>query len=112
MSEVILDEDSIARFRTTYVPGDDGTSSHGYRALLRNYYRGDADSYVELRVGYGRGNDYLPGQGYSQVSNGSAGVSWVLFPERNWGFKLSADYGRDSVAPNQYSMSMSVYRRW
>ena len=101
-----------ARFRTTYVPGDDGTSSHGYRALLRNYYRGDADSYVELRVGYGRGNDYLPGQGYSQVSNGSAGVSWVLFPERNWGFKLSADYGRDSVAPNQYSMSMSVYRRW
>lgn len=101
-----------ARIRTTYVPGDNGTSSRGYRILLRNYYRGDADSYIEVRAGHGRGNDYLPGQGLSQVSSGSAGVSWVYFPERTWGFKVSADYGRDSVAPNQYSMSFSIYRRW
>lgn len=101
-----------ARLRTTYVPGDDGTSSRGYRALIRNYYKGDADSYIELRIGHGRGNDYLPGQGLSQVSSGSAGISWVYFPERSWGFKISADYGRDSVAPNQYSLSASIYRRW
>lgn len=101
-----------ARLRTTYVPGSDGSSSRGYRALLRNYYRGDADTYMEVRIGHGRGNDYLPGQGLSQVSNGSVGVSWVFFPEPEWGLKISADYGQDSKAPNQTSVSMSVYRRW
>ncbi len=101
-----------ARLRTTYVPGSDGSSSNGYRALLRNYYRGDADSYIEVRIGHGRGNDYLPGQGLSQVSNGSVGASWVFFPEPKWGVKVSADHGQDSSAPNQTSVSMSVYRRW
>lgn len=99
-----------ARVRVLRVPGT--TGSTGYRALLRNYYRGDADSYVEVRIGSGQGNDYLPGQGLSQVSSGSAGVSWVFFPEPEWGFKLTADYGRDSSAPNQYSVSASIYRRW
>jgi len=101
-----------ARVRATHVPSSDGTRSNGYRAILRNYYRGDADSYVEFRVGHGRGNDFLPGQGLSQVRNGLVGVSWVFFPERTWGFKLTGDYGHDSSAPSQFSVSMSVYRRW
>jgi YaiO family outer membrane protein len=100
------------RIRATHVPADDGTSSMGYRALIRNYYRGDADSYVEFRIGHGRGSDFLPGQILSRVTNGSIGASWVYFPEPQWGVKLSADYGRDTVAPNQLSVAMSVYRRW
>lgn len=104
--------DYYARVRTTYVPGSDGTSSRGYRVLLRNYYRGDADSYIEFRIGHGRGNDYLPGEGLSQVTSQSVGLSWVFFPEPKWGFKVSANYGQDSNAPNQFSIAMSIYHRW
>ena len=84
----------------------------GYRVLLRNYYRGDADNYVEVRVGHGRGNDFLPGQILSPVNSSSVGASWVFFPEPQWGLKLSTDYGQATTAPNQLSVSMSIYRRW
>ena len=101
-----------ARLRVTHVPASDGTSSMGYRVLLRNYYRGDADNYVEVRVGHGRGNDFLPGQILSPVNSSSVGASLVFFPEPQWGLKLSTDYGQATTAPNQLSVSMSIYRRW
>ncbi len=88
-----------------------GSHSTGHRALGRYYYKGDADSYVELSHSRGRGDDALDLIG-GRNRSGSTGASLVSYFSPNWNYKIGASYARESNGGNERSLSMSVGRRW
>ena len=99
------------RARTLYVPGN-GTHSVGYRGLVRYYYAGDADNYVELTGGSGSGTDILRDGAVSRRHSTSAGIAWVKYPTPRWGFKLGFDYGDEDQGFTAHNVSGALYRRW
>jgi len=101
------------RLRHLYTPGN-GSHSNSDRLLVRYYYAGDGDNYVEVNAGAGTTNADTPGNpGASTQTNTSAvGVAFVKFPTPHWGFKIGADYGHESNSFNSRGISGKLYLRW
>jgi len=91
-----------------------GTRSSGDRLLGRWYYRGDADSYLELRANRGRSDDALSLAG-GRARSGGGGVDVVHYFTRDWGARLGASFSRDGGDGNagrERGVAFSLYRRW
>ena len=101
------------RLRHLYVPGNGGDSNSD-RLLVRNYYKGDADNYVEFAVGAGKSDAALssapgsPGRAYSW----STSAALVKFLTPRLGFKLGASYEHDDDGYNGRGVFGTVYTRW
>ncbi|WP_020652840.1 YaiO family outer membrane beta-barrel protein [Massilia niastensis] len=89
----------------------EGSRSSGNRLLGRYYYRGDADSYVELSANRGRSDDPLSLVG-GRTRSGGGGMNLVHYFSRDWGGRLGASFSRDSNEAREHSLSFSLYRRW
>jgi len=90
-----------------------GARSSGDRLLGRYYYRGDADSYLELRVNRGRSDDALSLSG-ARARSGGGGIDLVHYFSRDWGARAGASFSRDRNAGNarERGLAFSLYRRW
>lgn len=101
------------RVRRLYIPGN-GSHSTSDRALVRYYYRGDGDTYLEASYGEGRSNQVFttqPGANAS-ASSSSLGLAWVKFLSPRWGFKLGANYGDEKESYVGTGVSATLYTRW
>jgi YaiO family outer membrane protein len=96
------------RWRRLYVPGDESDSVSD-QLLVRNYYRGDGDNYVEARLGFGRSDDSLSS---SSSSRNSASIAWVHYPTPRWGFKIGADMSNESGGFDGRGVFGALYLRW
>ncbi|MEH6438025.1 YaiO family outer membrane beta-barrel protein, partial [Massilia sp. DD77] len=91
-----------------------GSHSSGDRLLGRYYYRGDADSYLELAANRGRSDDPLSLAG-GRARSGGGSVNLVHYFSRDWGGRVGAAFSRDADGADngrERSLSFSVYRRW
>ena len=101
------------RARRLYIPGD-GSRSVSDRFLVRYYYAGDGDNYVEFSVGAGRSDDLLSGSsGVTERSRkSSASVAFVKYPSPRWGFKIGADVSNEATAFRGRGVFGALYLRW
>ena len=83
------------------------SSGSGDRFMVRYYYEGDADHYVELNASKGRSDDFSTAQIAGNRSD-SKGVAWYHFLNRNWGLKVSASQANDTSAYGQKERSMNA----
>lgn len=100
-----------ARYKLQHVPGV-GAGSWSHRGVLRNYYRGNADDYLEVSAGHGRSVDLDRSGALVRNSNAWLGVSWVRYVGRNWGVKLGLGYADDADGIHERQLSVALYRRW
>lgn len=100
-----------ARYKLQHVPGA-GSGSWSHRLVVRNYYRGDADDYVEVSAGTGRSTDLDRNGGRVRDSHYALGAAWVHYFHPQWGFKLGAGYADDADGYTEQDVSLSLYRRW
>ena len=99
------------RYKLQHVPGvSSGSWSH--RGVVRNYYRGNADDYLEVSASHGRSADLDRSGALVRNSNASVGVSWVRYFRSDWGFKLGAGYADAADGFNERQLSFALYRRW
>lgn len=89
----------------------DGSHGSGDRLLGRYYYRGDADSYVELRVNRGRSDDALSLNG-GRTRSGGGGIDVLHYFTRDWGGRFGANLSRDGGAGREQGVTFALYRRW
>jgi len=99
------------RYKLQHVPGV-GSGSWSHRVLLRNYYKGDADDYLEVSVSSGRSTDLDRFGGVVRDNNAAIGVAWRHQVTPNWGFKLGAGYADDDSGFDEQRLSGSIYTRW
>ena len=86
--------------------------SSGDRLLGRYYYRGDADSYLELALNRGRSDDPLSLAG-GRTRSGGGSANLVHYFSRDWGGRVGAAFSRDSGGgARERSLSFAVHRRW
>lgn len=99
------------RYKLQHVPGV-GSGSWSHRVLLRNYYRGDADNYLEVSASSGRSTDMDRFGSLVRDNSAAFGVAWrrQLTPE--WGFKIGAGYAADDGDYDEQRLSASIYKRW
>lgn len=100
-----------ARYKLQYVPGV-GSGSWSNRFVLRNYYRGDADDYLELSASSGRSTDMDRFGTVVRNSNAAIGVSWAHYLSSHWGFKLGAGYASDEDGYDERRLWLTLYARW
>lgn len=99
------------RYKLQHVPGV-SSGSWSQRAVVRNYYRGNADDYLEVSGGHGRSTDLDRYGALVRNSNASLGVNWVRYFRQNWGVKLGVGYADDADGFNEQQLSLALYRRW
>lgn len=99
------------RYKLQHVPGV-GSGSWSHRGVARNYYRGNADDYIEVSASTGRSSDLDRLGALVRNSNASFGVNWVRYFRPNWGVKLGAGYSDDADGFNEHDISIALYRRW
>lgn len=99
------------RYKLQHVPGV-GSGSWSHRLLLRNYYAGDADNYLEVSVSSGRSTDMDRFGSVVRDSNAAIGVAWRHQVSPRWGFKLGAGYADDDGGYDEQRLSGSIYTRW
>ncbi len=99
------------RYKLQHVPGA-GSGSWSHRLLVRNYYRGDADDYLELSLGNGRSTDFDNFGGIVRNNNAAIGAAWTHFITPRWGFKLGAGYADNADGFNEQDLSFALYSRW
>jgi len=89
-----------------------GSHGSGDRLLGRYYYRGDADSYLELALNRGRSDDPLSLAG-GRTRSGGGSVNLVHYFSRDWGGRVGAAFSRDSGgSARERSLRFAVHRRW
>ena len=99
------------RYKLQHVPGvSSGSWSH--RVVVRNYYRGNADDYLEVSGSNGRSSDLDRSGALVRNSDASLGVSWTRYVRPNWGFKLGVGYSNDADGFDERQLSLALYRRW
>ena len=99
------------RYKLQHVPGvSSGSWSH--RVVVRNYYRGDADDYVEVSGSTGRSSDLDRSGALVRNSNASLGASWTHFVRPQWGFKIGVGASDDADGFDERQLSFALYRRW
>lgn len=91
----------------------DTSSGHGDRLVLRYYYEGDADHYLEASASNGRSVD-ASGALITSSRSSSQGLSWLHYFHRAWGLKASASQSHDtsSSTAHERAASLSVTHRW
>ncbi|MDN4035866.1 YaiO family outer membrane beta-barrel protein [Massilia sp. YIM B02443] len=90
----------------------EGSHASGDRLLGRWYYRGDADSYAELRINRGRSDDALSLSG-GRTRSGGGGIEVQHYFTRDWGARLGASFTREgSAGARERGVSLALYRRW
>jgi YaiO family outer membrane protein len=91
----------------------DASSGSGDRMVVRYYYEGDADHYLEGNVSNGRSDDFS-GTLVSGSRSDSRGVVWYHFVTRNWGFKTSWSQSKDTSLPDgrERSLNAGLTYRW
>lgn len=99
------------RYKLQHVPGV-GSGSWSHRLQLRNYYRGNADDYLQLGLGHGRSSDLDRSGGVVRDSNGSISLSWTRYVTPRWGFKLGAGYADEEGGLRSREASLALYTRW
>ena len=120
ISEVIIDGISVgyywgnfyARLRHQRVFSN-ASSGSGDRLMVRYYYEGDADHYVEFNASKGRSDDFSTAQIAGNRSD-TKGVAWYHFFNRNWGLKITASQANDSsvYAQKERIMNAGLSYRW
>ena len=98
------------RWRRLYVPGN-GSHSVSDQLLVRYYYAGDGDNYVEFRGGSGRSEDSLS-LSNSQSRSSSGSVAFVKYPSPRWGFKIGADISNEGDGFHGRGVFGALYLRW
>lgn len=101
-----------ARWRHQQVRTDTSTG-RGNRFVLRYYYEGDADHYLEVNASQGRSDDFETAA--LQTSRADArGLAWTHYVGRDWGVKLSARQARDSSGRGSRSrdLGLGLMARW
>lgn len=106
------------RWRHLYVPGTTASpsTSNSDRVIVRDYFAGDADNYVEVAAGVGRTdapNGFVVGSG--AASHGwSASAALVKFLTRRFGFKVGIDagYGVELEPHASAGAFTTLYYRW
>lgn len=90
-----------------------GARSSGDRLLGRYYYKGDADSYVELRANRGRSDDALSLTS-ARARSGGGGIDVVHYFTHEWAGRVGASFSRDGAGSNrrERGVAFSLYRRW
>jgi YaiO family outer membrane protein len=85
------------------------TSSHdfGHHGLVRYYYAGNADEYVEVSAGNSRSEDRIGG---GNEGSTSLGLAFVRHFTPALGMKLAAGHADDT--PSETKGSVTVYYRW
>jgi hypothetical protein len=81
--------------------------------MLRYYYEGDADHYLEANVSSGRSDDFGSAQ-LTGTRSDSKGLAWRYFLNRHWGLKTSVSEALDSSSAGgkERSVSVSLSYRW
>lgn len=101
------------RYRALYVPGV-GSGSLSHRGVVRYYYSGDADDYIELNASTGRSHERDTGA-FDRVigeSSSSFGVNFVKYVRPQWGYKLGAGYANNVDGFDETRFSAALYARW
>lgn len=101
------------RLRHLYVPGS-GSTSNSDHLLVRNYYAGDADNYIELNVGFGHSDNVasnVPGSP-GGTSSWSTSAAFVKFLNPRFGFKVGVGYGKEDDGYDARDVFGTVYTRW
>ena len=88
------------------------SGSWSHRVVARNYYRGNADDYLELTGSSGRSSDFDRGGALVRNSSASLGLSWMRYVRADWGFKLGAGASDDADGFDERGVSLALYRRW
>lgn len=106
------------RWRHLYVPGtsDSPSWSNSDRLIIRNYFEGDADNYVEVAAGLGRTDEptgFILEPGTASHS-WSATVALVKFLTARVGFKIGLDagYGVEGEPYGSRGAFATLYYRW
>jgi len=101
-----------ARLRHQRVTSN-GSAGQGDRFMVRYYYEGDADHYVEANLSKGRSDDFNSAQLVGSRSD-SRGLAWYHFVTRQWGFKASTSEAKDSAsaAGRERSFNLGLAYRW
>jgi len=110
--------DWYVRWRHLYVPGTTGSPSwsNSDQVVVRNYFTGDADNYVEATAGVGRTDEptgFFLGPGYARHS-WSASAALVRFVTPRVGFKIGLDggYGVEGEPHGSRGAFATLYYRW
>lgn len=97
--------------RTLRVTGD-GSARLSHRALVRYYYAGERDDYIEVNAGSGRtGEDLARTAGNTGIDRTSVGAAFVRFWNPRWGIKVSAEYAEEHGRAERV-LAGTLYRRW
>jgi YaiO family outer membrane protein len=99
------------RYKLQHVPGV-GSGSWSHRLQVRNYYRGNADDYLQLSLSSGRSTDVDRFGGVVRDNNAAIGVSWTRYVTPRWGFKVGAGYADSDDGFNQQELSFALHTRW
>lgn len=92
----------------------DSSSGNSDQGLVRWYYAGNGDDYLEARASLGRSTQDLdgrPGAGAPRDSR-SIGLALASFPHRHWGYKIGTGYGDDDDSFVARQVSATLYLRW
>lgn len=87
------------------------SSGHGDRLVLRYYYEGDADHYLEGSWSSGRSDD-LSNLLLGQSRSDTRGAAFYHFLNAHWGLKGAYSDSRDSASGRERSMSLGMVYRW
>jgi YaiO family outer membrane protein len=100
------------RWRTLFIPS---TAKLGvsHRAMMRYYFSGNADDYVELSGGFSHGGQFVRNTTVVETTRSSSvgGAIQKYFGPR-WGLKLSGGYSDDDNSFVERSISAGIYTRW
>lgn len=101
-----------ARLRHQRVTSE-GSAGQGDRLMVRYYYEGDADHYVEANLSSGRSDDFSSAQLAGSRSD-SKGLAWYHFVTRQWGFKTSVSQATDSASAGgrERTFNVGLAYRW
>lgn len=100
------------RWRTLFIPS---TAKLGvsHRALVRYYWSGNADDFVELNGGFSRGGEFVRNSTVvSPTSSSSVGGAIQKYFSPRWGMKISGGYSDDDNSFVERSISVGIYTRW
>mgnify|MGYP000163777510 FL=1 len=91
----------------------DGSVGQGNRFLMRYYYEGDADHFVEANLSSGRSDDFNSAQ-LSGMRSDSRGLILNHFVTRQWGFKVSLSQANDAALSSgrERSFNLGLAYRW
>jgi YaiO family outer membrane protein len=103
-----------ARFRMARASGSASTDSTSVRAMLRWYYAGSGDEYLEVAGGSGRSaEDLAQLGGEARFRSDSASVAWLKALGPAWSLRAGASYADDHGAGRiERGASVAIQRHW